>query len=84
MDQLRAAVSRLGQENASLAAELAQNWQQAPEDDDGNAAVEELQGQVQRLRLERRLMRVVTKVALAIASDTLSGRALRIRLSNCT
>jgi hypothetical protein len=77
MEQLQAAVARLGRDNARLASELARKPAAEHRMTEGSCSnveeIELLHGQVQRLRLERRVMRVVTKVALAVASDTVTG-----------
>ena len=81
MQQLQHAVARLGEENAMLATQAGRNTAQAPagqlpgvpqaaqEDEGGGLSV-------QQLRAERRLLKGITRLALAIATDTLTGTTL--------
>ena len=87
MRHLQHAVARLGDENARLAAQAAAT---RPGDTAGEpagqlggsgAAQEEEQGalSMQQLRAERRLLKGITKLALAIATDALTGQNLTTR-----
>ena len=78
MQQLQGAVETLGQENGRLAAQVGELQRGAADSEQAHceASAEEaqwLRGEVQRVKLERKVLKVVTKVALAVITDLHSG-----------
>lgn len=75
VQRLQHAVASLGEENARLAARVLGQAQHAEDCHDSCASreAERAQRQVLRLRVERRLLKAVTRLALAITTDALTG-----------
>lgn len=78
MQQLQGAVETLGQENGRLSAQVGELQRGAADSEQAHsvASAEEVQwlrGEVQRVKLERKVLKVVTKVALAVITDLHSG-----------